>query len=94
MVCYVLQIGPSPGHHSGHFGAVYVVNMSICLSGMSIGREFFFRKKECRWTYYIGSLVFGLWRVCFPPCLVRPGRRLPVQGLIEGSLGFRDRLPA
>jgi len=38
--------------------------------------------------------VFGLWRVCFPPCLVRPGRRLPVQGLNEGSLGFRDRLPA
>ena len=38
--------------------------------------------------------VFGLWRVCFPPCLVRPGRRLPVQGLSEGSLGFRDRLPA
>ena len=29
----------------------------------------------------------GLWRVCFPPCLVRPGRRLPVQGLSEGSLG-------
>ena len=25
--------------------------------------------------------AFGLWRVCFPPCLVRPGRRLPVQGL-------------
>ena len=25
--------------------------------------------------------VFGLWRVGFPPCLVRPGRRLPVQGL-------------
>jgi hypothetical protein len=23
--------------------------------------------------------------VCFPPCLVRPGRRLPVQGLSEGS---------
>ena len=21
--------------------------------------------------------VFGLWRVCFPPYLVRPGRRLP-----------------
>ena len=38
--------------------------------------------------------AFGLWRVCFPPCLVRPGRRLPVQGLNEGSLGFRDRLPA
>ena len=37
---------------------------------------------------------FGLWRVCFPPCLVRPGRRLPVQGLSEGSLGYRDRLPA
>ena len=35
--------------------------------------------------------VFGLWRVCFPPCLVRPGRRLPVQGLSEGSLGCRDR---
>ena len=38
--------------------------------------------------------VFGLWRVCFPPCLVRPGRRLPVQGLSEGSLGYRERLPA
>jgi len=38
--------------------------------------------------------VFGLWRVCFPPCLVRPGRRLPVQGLSEGSLGYLDRLPA
>ena len=37
---------------------------------------------------------FGLWRVRFPPCLVRPGRRLPVQGLSEGSLGFLDRLPA
>ena len=37
--------------------------------------------------------VFGLWRVCFPPCLVRPGRRLPVQGLSEESLGCRDRLP-
>ena len=37
---------------------------------------------------------FGLWRVCFPPCFVRPGRRLPVQGLSEGSLGYRDRLPA
>ena len=31
--------------------------------------------------------AFGLWRVRFPPCLVRPGRRLPVQGLSEGSLG-------
>ena len=28
------------------------------------------------------------------PCLVRLGRRLPVQGLSEGSLGFLDRLPA
>ena len=33
------------------------------------------------------SPVFGLWRVRFPPCLVRPGRRLPVQGLSVGSLG-------
>ena len=41
-----------------------------------------------------GVDFFGLWRVCFPPCLVRPGRRLPVQGLSEGSLGYRDRLPA
>ena len=34
---------------------------------------------------------FGLWRVRFPPCLVRPGRRLPVQGLSEGRNldGFR-----
>ena len=31
----------------------------------------------------------GLWRVYFPPCLVRPGRRLPVQGLSEGSLPGR-----
>ena len=30
---------------------------------------------------------FGLWRVRFPPFLVRPGRRLPVQELSEGSLG-------
>ena len=42
----------------------------------------------------VASGVFGLWRVRFPPCLVRPGRRLPVQGLSEGSLGFLDRLPA
>ena len=40
------------------------------------------------------QVVFGLWRVCFPPYLVRPGRRLPVQGLSEGSLGCLDRLPA
>ena len=36
------------------------------------------------------TLVFG--GCAFPP--VRPGRRLPVQGLSEGSLGYRDRLPA
>ena len=47
-----------------------------------------------------GSLysIFGLWTSegvpVLPPCLVRPGRRLPVQGLSEGSLGFLDRLPA
>ena len=29
------------------------------------------------------SLVFGLWRVRFPPVLVRTGRRLPVQALGE-----------
>ena len=28
-------------------------------------------------------LVFGLWRICFPPVLVRTGRRLPVQALGE-----------
>ena len=39
------------------------------------------------------AVPFGLWRVRFPPCLVRPGRRLPVQGLREGSLGFRDSYP-
>ena len=39
-----------------------------------------------------GRMVFGLWRVRFPPCLVRPGRRLPVQGLSEGSLGFYGAL--
>ena len=27
--------------------------------------------------------VFGLWRICFPPVLVRTGRRLPVQALGE-----------
>ena len=39
------------------------------------------------------DLLFGLWRVCFPPCLVRPGRRLPVQGLSEGSLGYSTHSP-
>ena len=28
-------------------------------------------------------MVFGLWRVRFPPVLVRTGRRLPVQALGE-----------
>ena len=28
-------------------------------------------------------LVFGLWRIRFPPVLVRTGRRLPVQALGE-----------
>ena len=37
-----------------------------------------------------GPGVFGLWRVRFPPCLVRPGRRLPVQGLSEGRSRARD----
>ena len=32
--------------------------------------------------------VFGLWRICFPPVLVRTGRRLPVQAL------GRDRVEA
>ena len=40
------------------------------------------------WVSQAAAPIFGLWRVCFPPCLVRPGRRLPVQGLSEGSLGF------
>ena len=30
-----------------------------------------------------GLVVFGLWRVRFPPVLVRTGRRLPVQALGE-----------
>jgi len=29
------------------------------------------------------ELDFGLWRICFPPVLVRTGRRLPVQALGE-----------
>ena len=32
---------------------------------------------SCRTT------AFGLWRICFPPVLVRTGRRLPVQALGE-----------
>ena len=46
------------------------------------------RQGACAWgAAYSLSLslslfkFFGLWRVRFPPCLVRPGRRLPVQGL-------------
>ena len=30
--------------------------------------------------------------VCFPPCLVRPGRRLPVQGLSEWGTGDHEIL--
>ena len=30
-----------------------------------------------------GKRVFGLWRIRFPPVLVRTGRRLPVQALGE-----------
>ena len=30
-----------------------------------------------------GLYVFGLWRICFPPVLIRTGRRLPVQALGE-----------
>ena len=41
---------------------------------------------QARFSRHGGAEAFGLWRVCFPPCLVRPGRRLPVQGLSEGSL--------
>ena len=39
-----------------------------------------------------GGIFFGLWRVCFPPCLVRPGRRLPVQGLISEGLWSLENL--
>ena len=35
------------------------------------------------WLVYAHFLVFGLWRICFPPVLVRTGRRLPVQALGE-----------
>ena len=28
-----------------------------------------------------GLWIFGLWRVCFPPVLVRTARRLPVEAL-------------
>ena len=41
-----------------------------------------------------GRRGFGLWSVCFPPILIRTDRRLPVQGLSEGSLGYLDGLPA
>ena len=40
----------------------------------------------------LATMVFGLWRVCFPPCLVRPGRQVPVQGLSEGSRGWNGWL--
>ena len=31
-------------------------------------------------------LVFGLWRVCFPPVLIRTARRLPVEALRRGGV--------
>ena len=52
------------------------------------------RRRDACFTMRSLREVFGLWRVCFPPVLVRTARRLPVQGLSEGSLGFLDRLPA
>jgi hypothetical protein len=39
-------------------------------------------------------LVFGGFAFLPVSLHCRPGRRLPVQGLSEGSLGFLDRLPA
>jgi len=36
--------------------------------------------------------AFGLWRVRFPPVLVRTARRLPVDTRVRGSLGYLDRL--
>ena len=41
---------------------------------------------SCQWARPAagpGRRVFGLWRVRFPPVLVRTGRRLPVQALGE-----------
>jgi hypothetical protein len=38
---------------------------------------------ECAGRRLAGGPVFGLWRSCFPPVLVRTGRRLPVQALGE-----------
>ena len=34
----------------------------------------------------IVPLAFSLGSVCFPPCLVRPGRRLPVQAFWDAKL--------
>ena len=36
------------------------------------------------------SVVFGLWRVCFPPCLVRPDRRRLVYFSIAHRRGGRS----
>ena len=41
------------------------------------------RDPTSRGLYVRVFLVFGLWRICFPPVLVRTGRRLPVQALGE-----------
>jgi hypothetical protein len=32
------------------------------------------------------AIVFGLWRVCFPPVLIRTARRLPVEALRRGGV--------
>ena len=40
------------------------------------------RPADARATF-IAREVFGLWRIFFPPVLVRTGRRLPVQALGE-----------
>ena len=55
-------------------------------------------KVEGKGQYHHGCFPLGFRPVYWSlegwlSCLVRPGRRLPVQGLSEGSLGFRDRLP-
>ena len=39
--------------------------------------------RRCKVAGRLVQDVFGLWRSCFPPVLVRTGRRLPVQALGE-----------
>ena len=52
--------------------------MLYCLSQNS---KYFLRYG--RMTIAVWELSFGLWRIRFPPVLVRTGRRLPVQALGE-----------